>query len=258
MNTDRLLPRSRTLGHLAPGERDEVLDAVREEIGRERRWQNVPEGPVEVERERRLEAETLRDVLEAISRPAGLDETLEEVLKQLSRIVSMDSCSLSLLDPEGAQHIAARGLPTRPGVIGAAMRGAHRTCDGSAAGARGRLRRRAVGQLTARAIRSGRRRADGRGARVSGLLCLDDTRGAFGEEALHRAKAVASPRGRLSKASSSSRLQVTGQVERGRRLTRRRSGRPPKGGGPHSGGARGSGLPRHCSPRPGTAGRVYG
>ena len=76
MNTDRLLREiGKRLGHLGQEERDEVLDAVREEIGRERRWQTVPDGPVEVERERRLEAETLRDVLEAINRPAGLDDT---------------------------------------------------------------------------------------------------------------------------------------------------------------------------------------
>ena len=125
MNTDRLLREiEKRLGHLAQAERAEVLDAVREEIGRERRWQTVPEGPVEVERERRLEAETLRDVLEAISRPAGLDETLEEVLKQISRIVSVDSCSLSLLDPDGRfRIIAARGFPDPDKVLGGVYAG---------------------------------------------------------------------------------------------------------------------------------------
>ena len=216
MNTDRLLSEiEKRLAHLAPGERDEVLDAVREEIGRERRWQNVPEGPVEVERERRLEAETLRDVLEAISRPAGLDETLEEVLKQLSRIVSMDSCSLSLLDPEGRfRIIAARGFADPDTVIGAVY-----------AGALTDSLRRQRWPATVEDVSGDPRwvSLDGSGpirswaglplmveGEVIGLLCLDRHRvEPFGEEDLHRAKAVA-----FSAAAAIRKAQLLEQVQR--------------------------------------------
>jgi GAF domain-containing protein len=65
---------------------------------------------VERERERRAEAETLRDILEAINRQASLDQTIDEVLKQLSRIVVFDSCSVGLLDGGAFRILGSRGF----------------------------------------------------------------------------------------------------------------------------------------------------
>lgn len=216
MNTDRLLREiEKRLGHLAQGERDEVLDAVREEIGRERRWQIVPEGPVEVERERRLEAETLRDVLEAINRPAGLDETLDEVLKQLSRIVAMDSCSLSLLDPEGRfRIIAGRGFPDGSKVKGAVYGGPltdalrQQRWPVAIDDVSGDPRWQVIeGSGPIRAWAGLPLLMEGQ---VIGLLCLDRHRvEPFDEEDLHRAKAVA-----FSAAAAIRKAQLLEQVQR--------------------------------------------
>jgi GAF domain len=111
MNAERLLREVETrLAGLDELHRQEVLDAIREEIARERR-RIEPELTVEAERRRRVEAETLREVLEAINRPGGLDETLDEVLKQLPRLVSCDSLLIALLQGDGAfKVLAARGL----------------------------------------------------------------------------------------------------------------------------------------------------
>lgn len=119
VNTDRLLREvERRLAALPEEARAEALDAIREEIARDRR-RSDPGGTVEVERERRQLAETLRDVLEAISRQAQLQGTIEEVLKQLTRLVVVDSCSVALLDPDGRfRIIAARGFPDPKKVIG--------------------------------------------------------------------------------------------------------------------------------------------
>jgi hypothetical protein len=110
MNTDRLLRDvEKRLKDLSEEARAEVLDAIREEIARERRRLD-PGLTVENERERRVEAETLRDVLEAINRAARLETIIDEVLKQLARIVSFDCCWLALLDPDTRLRvIAARG-----------------------------------------------------------------------------------------------------------------------------------------------------
>lgn len=123
MNTERLLRDiERRLSGLAAPTRAEVLDAVREEIGRERR-RMVPHSSVEVERERRAEAEALREVLEAINRQARLSETVDEVLKQLARVVRFDSCSVALRDTDGQfRIIAGRGFPEPARVIGATFR----------------------------------------------------------------------------------------------------------------------------------------
>src|SRR5689334_16072201 len=108
MNTERLLRDiEKRLAHLPETERGEVVDAVREEIARERRRLDPPT-TVERERERRAEAETLRDILEAINRQASLDQTIDEVLKQLSRIVVFDSCSVGLLDAGAFRIIGSR------------------------------------------------------------------------------------------------------------------------------------------------------
>lgn len=123
MNTDRLVREvEKRLLHLSETDREEVLDAVREEIARERRRLD-PGLTVEAERERRLEAEILREILEAINRQARLEDTIEEVLKQLGRIVSFDSCSVALLDGDGRfRIIAARGFADSRRVLGVAFR----------------------------------------------------------------------------------------------------------------------------------------
>ena len=123
MNTDRLLRDiEQRLAHLAPADRAEAVDAVREEIARDRRREG-PVTTVEVERERRLEAESLRAILEAINRQATLDETIDEVLKQLARIVVFDSCSVALVDAEARfRIIAARGFPDPTRVVGLTFR----------------------------------------------------------------------------------------------------------------------------------------
>ncbi|HLA76554.1 MAG TPA: GAF domain-containing protein [Vicinamibacteria bacterium] len=120
MNTDRLLREiGKRLDKLSPADREEALDAVREEIGRERRRSNDPEARVEVERERRLEAETLREVLEAIHHQSRLAETIEEILKQIQRLVNLDSCTLALSEPGGGfRVVAGRGLADPKLIVG--------------------------------------------------------------------------------------------------------------------------------------------
>jgi GAF domain-containing protein len=125
MNLDRLLREVETrLAGLAEPERNEVLDALREEIARDRR-RVEPELTVEAERRRRVEAETLREVLEAINRPAQLNETLDEVLKQLMRLVTCDSCLVALLEGDGSFRVlAARGLAETYSLTGRRFRNA--------------------------------------------------------------------------------------------------------------------------------------
>lgn len=121
MNAERLIREvEKRLVGLSESARAEVLDAMREEIGRERRRaESDPAGTIEAERTRRVEAETLREVLEAINRQARLVDTIEEVLKQLARIVVYDSCSLALLEPDGQFRIlAARGFADPEKVVG--------------------------------------------------------------------------------------------------------------------------------------------
>lgn len=123
MNPERVVREvEKRLTRLSPESRAEVLDALREEIARERRRLD-PAGTVESERERRVEAETLREILEAINRQARLEETISEVLKQLSRLVVFDSCSLALADPGGSfRIIAVRGFPEPSRVVGVVFR----------------------------------------------------------------------------------------------------------------------------------------
>ena len=119
MNVERVLREiEKRLAHLPEEDRAEVLDAVQEELVRERR-RLEPVATVEVERERRLEAETLREILEAINRQARLSETIDEVLKQLGKIVVFDSCALGLREPSGGFRIlAVRGLEATDAVVG--------------------------------------------------------------------------------------------------------------------------------------------
>jgi len=125
MNTERLLREvEKRLGHLSESDRAEALDAVREELARERRRVSLV-GSVELERERRAEAETLREILEAINRQPSLDQTIDEVLKQLSRIVVVDSCSVGLFGLDGSfRVIAARGFTDAGRLKGVSFRSA--------------------------------------------------------------------------------------------------------------------------------------
>ena len=65
---DRHTPQLLRLSGVGDTDRAEILDALREEIARERRWLD-PSPTIEGERERRQEAETFREVLEAITAP---------------------------------------------------------------------------------------------------------------------------------------------------------------------------------------------
>jgi hypothetical protein len=198
MNTDRLLRDiEKRLEHLAASDRAEAVDAVREEIARDRRRED-PSHTVEVERERRLEAETLRAILEAINRQATLDETIEEVLKQLAKIVVFDSCSVALLDTDGHfRIIAARGFPVTARVIGLSFRDAltetlRRSTSPLAVGDvrdDERFQMKIAGTPDVRSWAGIPLLVEGE---VIGLLNLDRHRvDPFEDEDLHRAKAVA-------------------------------------------------------------------
>jgi hypothetical protein len=102
---DRLLREiEKRLTGLDEEQRGDVLNAVRDELARGLRSAE-PGLTVEAERERRKEAETLREVLEAIIRQSRLQETIDEVLKQLSRVVSFNTGSLALTQPDGGLRI---------------------------------------------------------------------------------------------------------------------------------------------------------
>lgn len=125
MNAERLIREiERRLLGLSESARAEVLDALREELGRERRRsESDPLATIEAERARRVEAETLREILEAINRQARLVDTIQEVLKQLARIVVYDSCSLALVEPDGEFRIlATRGFQDGDGLVGVVFR----------------------------------------------------------------------------------------------------------------------------------------
>jgi GAF domain-containing protein len=119
MNLDRLLREVEgRLAGLDEAHRNEVLDALREEIARERR-RVEPELTVEAERRRRVEAEMLREVAEAINRPAALDEIMGEVQKQLTRLIPCDSSVIALLEGDGRFRVlAARGAAEETELVG--------------------------------------------------------------------------------------------------------------------------------------------
>lgn len=105
-----------------PELRREVLDAIHEAFGRERRRVD-PGSTVETERERRLEAETLREVLEAINRHPGFDATAQEVLKQVSRLATLDSALLAVLEGDDSWRVVAvRGYPDPNALVGQRVR----------------------------------------------------------------------------------------------------------------------------------------
>lgn len=214
MNTERLLREvDRRLAHVDPASRDEVLSALREEIRREQMRSVEFPATVENERERRVEAETLREVLEAISRQARLEETIEEVLKQLSRIVALDSCSLALVEEGTFRIIAGRGFGDQD-VVGRTFRDP--LSDAILAG-------RWPVSITdvqedprfvvidgAEEVRSWAGIPLQVEGDVIGLLCLDRHRvEPFDEEDLHRAKAVA-----FSAAAAIRKAQLLEQIRR--------------------------------------------
>jgi hypothetical protein len=216
MNTDRLLREvEKRLAHLADSDRAEALDAVREEIGRERRRVSSPHATAETERERRAEAETLREILEAINRQPSLDDTIEEVLKQLSRIVVFDSCSLGLLEPDGSFRIlASRGFPDPASVRGRSFQSplheALRHGRAPLALADVTTDERFTREEGAELIRSWAGIPLLVEGEVIGVLCLDRHRvEPFDEEDLHRAKAVA-----FSSAAAIRKAQLLDKVRR--------------------------------------------
>jgi hypothetical protein len=215
MNPERLLREvEKRLAETEETVREQVLDAVRDEIRREHK--RAPQFPetVENERERRVEAETLREVLEAISRQARLEETIEEVLKQLARIVVHDSCSLALVDGTGTfRIIAGRGFADRE-VVGRTFRDP--LSDAILAGrwpvsiTDVQEDERFVVIDGAEEIRSWAGIPLLVEGEVIGLLCLDRHRiEPFDEEDLHRAKAVA-----FSAAAAIRKAQLLEQIRR--------------------------------------------
>jgi hypothetical protein len=216
MNTDRLLREvEKRLAHLSDADRAEALDAVREEIGRERRRVSGPHATVETERERRTEAETLREILEAINRQPSLDDTIEEVLKQLARIVSFDSCSLGLLEADGSFRIlASRGFPDPASIRGRTFQSplheALRHGRSPLALADVTMDERFTREEGAELIRSWAGIPLLVEGEVIGVLCLDRHRvEPFDEEELHRAKAVA-----FSSAAAIRKAQLLEKVRR--------------------------------------------
>src|SRR5882672_6940919 len=215
MNSDRLLREiEKRLAHLAEKDRAEALDAVREEIGRERRWE-APHATVETERERRAEAETLREILEAINRQPSLDDTIEEVLKQLARIVAFDSCSLGLLEADGSFRIlASRGFPDPASIRGRTFQSplheALRHGRAPLALADVTVDERFTREEGAELIRSWAGIPLLVEGEVIGVLCLDRHRvEPFDDEDLHRAKAVA-----FSSAAAIRKAQLLEKVRR--------------------------------------------
>jgi len=96
----------------------DVQDALREAVARARRRLD-PSLTVETERERRLEAETLREVLEALQRHGRLDEIAREILKQASRLLTFDSCLVAILEVDGSWRVlAVRGFPEPGRAVG--------------------------------------------------------------------------------------------------------------------------------------------
>lgn len=197
MNTDRLLREvERRLAGLPAQARAEALDAIREEIGRERRRID-PGDTVEMERERRQLAETLREVLEAITRQSRLEDTVDEVLKQLARVVLFDSCSVALLGGDNLFHIiAARGFPEPGKIVGLSFRNRLREATAESPWPI------AIPDVTEderfERLPGGEKVRSWAGipllveGQIIGLLSLDRHRvEPFGDEELHRAKSVA-------------------------------------------------------------------
>ena len=124
LNTDRLLRdvegRLAAMGGAAAADealRQDVVDALREAIARERRRLD-PDTTVERERERRQLAEELRASLEAIHGSVRPEEALDEVLKQVDRVVSADLTLVAVAEPEGTLRVAAVRGAEAGGLVG--------------------------------------------------------------------------------------------------------------------------------------------
>jgi hypothetical protein len=97
--------------------RRSVLEALREALVRERRFAELP-ATVEEERERRIEADQLREAVDAIGRPVSTEAALAEAVKQTSRVVEVDAVAVvSHEPPNGFRVVAALGAATE-GLVG--------------------------------------------------------------------------------------------------------------------------------------------
>jgi GAF domain len=173
--------------------RREVMDALREAVGRER-LRLDPDTTVERERERRQQAEELRAALEAVHGSARPEESLDEVLKQLGRVVEVDFAAVAVAEPGGALRVAAV-RPAGSGLVGALLsdprvdaareeRRAERVAD---AEAEGRLVLAGAPALRSWVALPLLLEGDPVGVLVAGREALDS----FTDEELLRAKAVA-------------------------------------------------------------------
>jgi hypothetical protein len=120
LNIDRLLRDVESrLAAWDEAHREEAMDVLREALARERRSLD-PSFTIERERERRQNAEELRDALEAIHSPVRPGEALDETLKQLERVVPSDFAVLAVAEPGGLLRVAAaRGA--EPGAFAGAL-----------------------------------------------------------------------------------------------------------------------------------------
>jgi putative methionine-R-sulfoxide reductase with GAF domain len=174
--------------------RREVMEALREAVGRER-LRLDPDTTVERERERRQLAEELRAALEAVHGSTRPEEALEEVLKQLGRVVQVDFAAVAVAEPGGGLRVGAvRGAPP-DGLIGApltdarvhgalAERRAVRVADAEAEGALGLAGAPALGSWVALPLLL---EGDTVGVLLAGRTAVDG----FSDDELLPAKAVA-------------------------------------------------------------------
>jgi hypothetical protein len=123
MNPERLFQEVARRLHSQPQSvREEVMDALREELARERR-RSSPISTVQNERLRRMEAEALRNVLEAMNRSTELSDTVDEVLRQARSLLTVDSCAVAVNDPSGGVRIiGALGYPEDSNLVGLVRR----------------------------------------------------------------------------------------------------------------------------------------
>jgi hypothetical protein len=117
MDVERIIRNvDKRVGTMRDEDRTALINALREALSVEQRWAESV-FTVEAERGRRQQAETLKAGLEGIVRHARFDATSEEVLHQLARVVSFDSCSLSILEQSGEFRIVASHGFKAPGHL---------------------------------------------------------------------------------------------------------------------------------------------
>ena len=170
MNTDRLLREVETrLARLGEADRQEVLDAVREEIARERR-RVEPELTVEAEWDDGWKRRPARGP-EAINRPAPPREHDRRGAEAAGEVVASTSRP-SRQDPPGCCIIAERGVPDGQSTWGpCSWIPSQAVLDEVARQRCGHRGRRAVPGHPEPPVRSGRDPAPRRGRRI-GLLYL--------------------------------------------------------------------------------------